>query len=110
MSVVFDKVREVRWASMGDAAGRLGHLSGREIIEGIRDGRVPPSPLALLIGFRVVEVKEGEVAIRARTSRGPRKPFQRAAWGSSGRAPGYCVRRGSPNLVACRTGLRHPKS
>jgi uncharacterized protein (TIGR00369 family) len=62
MSVVFDKVREVRWASMGDAAERLGHLSGREIIEGIRDGRVPPSPLALLIGFRVVEVKEGEVA------------------------------------------------
>jgi uncharacterized protein (TIGR00369 family) len=63
MTVVFDKVREVRWASMGDAVGRLGHLSGREIMEGIRDGAVAPSPLARLIGFQVVEVKEGEVTL-----------------------------------------------
>ena len=62
MTLVFDKVREVRWASINDAAGRLGRLSGRGIMEGIRDGTVVPPPLARLIGFQVVEVKEGEVA------------------------------------------------
>lgn len=35
------------------------HMSGREYLEAIRDGRVPPPPIAQLLGFRLTEVEDG---------------------------------------------------
>jgi uncharacterized protein (TIGR00369 family) len=40
-------------------------LSGREILEGILDGRLPPPPMATLIGAELVSVGPGEVVFRA---------------------------------------------
>jgi uncharacterized protein (TIGR00369 family) len=42
------------------AAGRT--LSGIEFLRGIRDGRLPPPPIALLLGFRLVAVEPGHAA------------------------------------------------
>ncbi|HYG54337.1 MAG TPA: PaaI family thioesterase [Burkholderiales bacterium] len=36
-------------------------MSGLEFLRAIRDGRVPPAPMAKLIGFRLVEVDVGQV-------------------------------------------------
>ena len=37
-------------------------MSGLEFLRAIRDGRLPAAPMALLLGFRLVEVDPGEVA------------------------------------------------
>jgi uncharacterized protein (TIGR00369 family) len=37
------------------------HLSGLEMLEGIRTGKLPPPPFAELLGFRSVEVERGRV-------------------------------------------------
>ncbi len=36
-------------------------MSGRELLEGIRDGEIPPPPMAHVFGFRIVEVGDGHV-------------------------------------------------
>ena len=37
-------------------------MSGLEFLRAIRDGRLPPAPMAVLLGFRLVDVEPGEVA------------------------------------------------
>jgi uncharacterized protein (TIGR00369 family) len=39
-------------------------LGGREFLEAIRDGRLPPPPMATLIGAELVSVGEGDVSFR----------------------------------------------
>jgi uncharacterized protein (TIGR00369 family) len=39
-------------------------LSGRELLQAIRDGRLPPPPMAALIGAELVSVGEGEAVFR----------------------------------------------
>jgi uncharacterized protein (TIGR00369 family) len=38
-------------------------MSGREFVEGVAAGRIPPPPMASLFGFRITEVHDGEVVI-----------------------------------------------
>jgi hypothetical protein len=45
--------RMVDWQAPGPAAKAAMGLSGMEAMQAIRDGRLPPPPLAKLIGFRV---------------------------------------------------------
>jgi uncharacterized protein (TIGR00369 family) len=44
------------------AAARAG-MSGRDFVQGLAGGQVPPPPMASLLGFRVIEVGEGEVLV-----------------------------------------------
>jgi uncharacterized protein (TIGR00369 family) len=44
-------------------------VTGRELMEAIRDGRVPRAPIQDLIGFDLVEVDDGRVAFRLETRR-----------------------------------------
>jgi hypothetical protein len=37
------------------------HLSGREYLQAMIDGRIPPSPMAQLLGFEITEVGDGFV-------------------------------------------------
>lgn len=54
--------RTVTWedplASLGSAAG----LTGLEYMQAIAEGRIPPPPIAMLMGFGLVEVSEGRAA------------------------------------------------
>lgn len=45
--------------------GDLLSLSGLEIVQGMRDGRLPVPPLVLALGFRPVEVEAGRVVFSA---------------------------------------------
>lgn len=53
--------RLVTWEDPLASASALRAMSGLDAIRAVRDGRVPPPPIANLIGFRIVEVDEGRV-------------------------------------------------
>src|SRR5215212_7589560 len=53
-------------SSMG-AAENAG-ATGRELLEAIRDGRLPPAPIQRILDFDLVEVDDGRVAFRYRPS------------------------------------------
>jgi uncharacterized protein (TIGR00369 family) len=51
--------RTIRWSDPLESAERLAGLSGLEAMQALVDGTVPPPPIAVLLGFRVIEVEEG---------------------------------------------------
>jgi uncharacterized protein (TIGR00369 family) len=53
--------RLVRWEDPLASASALRELTGLEGIRAVRDGRVPPPPIAVLMGFRIAEADEGRV-------------------------------------------------
>ena len=55
--------RLVQWQAPGPAARAASRLSGMEAMEAIRDGRLPPPPLAMLIGFRMAVVEPGRIVM-----------------------------------------------
>ena len=60
-----DKRRErvVDWQAPGPAAKAAMTMSGMEAMCGIRDGILPPPPMAKLIGFRMASVEPGRVVM-----------------------------------------------
>jgi uncharacterized protein (TIGR00369 family) len=52
--------KEVRWHDPTVLAAQAARLSGREFLQGIIDGRLPPPPIAELLGMRLVSVGDGE--------------------------------------------------
>jgi uncharacterized protein (TIGR00369 family) len=59
MTEAASRMRTVSWEDplRGAAAGR--ELSGLEYLDALRAGRLPAPPIALLLGFELVEVKPG---------------------------------------------------
>lgn len=57
--------RQVSWHDPLITGRLAGRLSGRELLERIADGRLPPPPIAQLLGFELVSVGKGEALFRA---------------------------------------------
>jgi len=55
------RTRTIRWEDPLATAARGREMSGIEFLEAIRSGRVPPPPIAVLLGFSIVELAEGRV-------------------------------------------------
>lgn len=55
--------RVVDWQAPGPAAKAAMTMSGIEAMRAIRDGRLPPPPLAKLIGFRMATVEHGRIVM-----------------------------------------------
>jgi len=56
------RAKTVQWHDPMISAAAVGSgLSGLEFLRAIRDGKLPPAPIAVLMGFRPVEVEEGRV-------------------------------------------------
>jgi uncharacterized protein (TIGR00369 family) len=51
----------VQWHDPMVAAAAAPGMSGLEFLRAIGDGKLPPAPIAALLGFRPVEVEEGRV-------------------------------------------------
>jgi uncharacterized protein (TIGR00369 family) len=51
--------RTVTWDDPLESATRGARLPGIEYLKAIADGSVPPPPIAVLLGFELVEVEEG---------------------------------------------------
>lgn len=61
---VVDRRRVVTWADPQPVAAAGRELGGLELLRRIRDGDLPPPPIAELLGFALIEVAEGRVAMR----------------------------------------------
>ncbi|MBF7015055.1 PaaI family thioesterase (plasmid) [Novosphingobium resinovorum] len=55
--------RSVVWHDAGSVPALVAGLSGLQIMQGIRDGTLPPPPMARLVGFRCTAAEHGEVAM-----------------------------------------------
>ncbi len=55
--------RVVDWQAPGPVARAAMTMSGIETMYAIRDGRLPPPPLAKLIGFRMAAVEPGRIVM-----------------------------------------------
>src|SRR5437016_5150153 len=53
----------IKWQDPGAVREQADGLSALDIMRGIRDGRLPPPPIARLIGFRYIEAEPGEIVI-----------------------------------------------
>jgi uncharacterized protein (TIGR00369 family) len=51
--------RTITWEDPVEAFGAAADMTGLEYLEAIRDGRVPPPPIAALMGFEPVDAGEG---------------------------------------------------
>ena len=58
------RTRSVTWYDPSVFAAASAELSGRGLFESIIDGRLPPPPIALLVGARIVSVGDGEAVFR----------------------------------------------
>ena len=56
--------RTVHWHDAKQALRLAAGRSGLEVMRGIRDGTMPPPPMASLIGFQCVVAEPGEIAMR----------------------------------------------
>lgn len=53
--------KHVTWNDPADTTAQVLALSGKEAFERVRDGLLPPPPIAQLFGFEIVDVGDGEV-------------------------------------------------
>ena len=58
------RTKSISWHDPAALAVAGAELSGREFLEAIVDGRLPPPPIARLIGAELVSVGEGEALFR----------------------------------------------
>ena len=49
----------VEWTDPGALAAAGRSMSGLDFLRAIRDGKLPPPPIAMLLGFRLTEVEPG---------------------------------------------------
>jgi uncharacterized protein (TIGR00369 family) len=56
--------KAVTWNDPATLAARAGVLPGRDFLHEIIDGRLPPPPIANLIGARLVSIDDGEAVFR----------------------------------------------
>ncbi|WP_076860454.1 PaaI family thioesterase [Bradyrhizobium mercantei] len=57
------RTRVVEWQAPGPVAMAAMGMTGIEAMRAIRDGRLPPPPMARLIGFRMAVVDEGRIVM-----------------------------------------------
>jgi hypothetical protein len=58
---VHKRNRTIEWQDPGAARQKVDGLSVLDIMRGIRDGKLPPPPIARLIGFRYIEYRKNRV-------------------------------------------------
>ena len=58
------RTKDVTWNDPATLAAGADALPGREFLQAIIDGRLPPAPIANLIGARLVSVDAGEAVFR----------------------------------------------
>ncbi|MEA2664197.1 MAG: hypothetical protein QOI11_1141 [Candidatus Eremiobacteraeota bacterium] len=65
MEQVTTRERLVRWEDPAASAAAIRELSGLDGMRLVRDGKLPPPPIAVLMNFRIAEVDPGRVVFEA---------------------------------------------
>lgn len=55
--------RVIRWDDPKALAAASRGMSGRDFLQALADGRLPPPPIANLVGFTLTEIGEGRVVL-----------------------------------------------
>lgn len=58
------RTRSIDWQEPGAVARASMTMPGIDVMRALRDGRLPPPPLARLIGFKMVEVHPGRIVMQ----------------------------------------------
>jgi uncharacterized protein (TIGR00369 family) len=56
--------KTISWQDPGALAAAGATMPGRELLQAILDGRLPPPPMATLVGAELVSIDEGEAVFR----------------------------------------------
>jgi uncharacterized protein (TIGR00369 family) len=56
-----DRRRTVRWSDPATAAAAVQQLNGRDALEALRAGTIPPPPAVLLLGIEIGAIGDGQV-------------------------------------------------
>ena len=59
------RTRTISWQDPLTSAARRHDLSGTDHLRAIRDGDIPPAPIAVLLGMTIVEIEEGRAVFAA---------------------------------------------
>jgi uncharacterized protein (TIGR00369 family) len=59
-----ERVKETRWHDPALLAGSSTQLSGRDLLAAIVEGRLPPPPIAKLLGLELVSADDGVAVFR----------------------------------------------
>src|SRR5215469_7689674 len=62
-NAVHTRNRTIEWRDPGAVREQADGLSVLDIMRGIRDGTLPPPPIACLIGFHYIEAEPGQIVI-----------------------------------------------
>ena len=64
-----------QWVDPAQVLAKTATLSGLEYMEGLRDGSIPPPPIAVLMQFRPVHVEAGKVVFECDPSQAHYNPI-----------------------------------
>ena len=54
-----NRTHAITWEDPKVSARDAARISGLDYLCAIKDGEIPPPPIALLVGYRIIEVKPG---------------------------------------------------
>lgn len=60
------RTKSITWYDIGALRRTIATLSGREFLQAMIDGRLPPPPIAQISASRLVEIGDGEAVFRCR--------------------------------------------
>jgi uncharacterized protein (TIGR00369 family) len=69
------RTKTVTWYDPAAAAARVAELPGRELLQRVIDGELPPPPIASLFGARLISVGDGEAHFRCRADESTYNPI-----------------------------------
>lgn len=70
-----ERSRLVSWHDPARSAEAAAELSGLEFLRALRDGRIPPPPIASVLGFALVAVEPGRVEFACRPDESAYNPI-----------------------------------
>jgi len=88
-NAVHTRNRTIEWRDPGAVREQADGLSVLDIMRGIRDGTLPPPPIACLVGFHHIEAEPGQIVIELE----PEQSLEELSWGTQEWQPPCWIRR-----------------
>src|SRR6266851_927326 len=88
-NAVHTRNRIIEWQDPGAVREQADGLSVLDIMRGIRDGTLPPPPIARLIGFHYIEAEPGQIVIELQPEQSLENTSETLHGAVAGRHAGY---------------------
>ncbi|MGD2271051.1 MAG: PaaI family thioesterase [Desulfobacterales bacterium] len=74
----------ITWQDPEMSSRQAGSISGIDYLRAVRDGRIPPPPIANLVGYRIVDVDNGRAVFKFKPAEYHYNPFTTVHGGIAG--------------------------